>query len=267
MATRIHHIVQHRTGIAGADAMTMLTEHSFPRHSHDQFGIGVMTVGAQRSWSGLGKVETRVGDIIMVNPGEMHDGIPMDGVRGWHIVYLDPGMVMRELASEIASKRFEIRPVAQDPQLGGEILKFFRELSEPDPDHFAREEALLGFLVRVLQRHGLHGRREAKKTPSTVLAVQRLEDESENPVSLAALADLCGLSRFQLLRSFSREMGVTPHAYLIQLRVRKARRLLAIGKSPVEAALMTGFADQSHLTRAFVRQFGVTPGRYQAAIA
>lgn len=267
MVKRIHHIVQHRTGISGVDAMTMLTEHSFPRHSHDQFGIGVMTMGAQRSWSSLGKVESRVGDIIMVNPGEMHDGVPMGGVRGWHIVYLDPGLVMREVASEIATTGFEIRPVAQDPQLGGEILRFFQELSEPDLDHFAREEALLCFLMRVLQRHGMDGPRDANKTPSTVLAIQRLEDESENPVSLAALADLCGLSRFQLLRSFSREMGVTPHAYLIQLRVRKARRLLAIGKHPVEAALLTGFADQSHLTRAFVRQFGVTPGRYQAAIA
>lgn len=93
--------------------------------------------------------------------------------------------------------------------------------------------------------------RNIKKTPSTRLAVQRLEDESENSVSLAALADLCGLNRFQLLRSFSKDMGVTPHAYPIQLRVRKARRLLAIGKSPAEAALLTGFADQSHLTRAF----------------
>ncbi|EIT8869842.1 AraC family ligand binding domain-containing protein, partial [Salmonella enterica] len=46
--------------------MTMLTEHSFPRHSHDQFGIGIMTMGAQRSWSSLGKVESHTGDIIMV---------------------------------------------------------------------------------------------------------------------------------------------------------------------------------------------------------
>lgn len=267
MAERIHHIVQYRTGICGVDAMTMLTEHSFPRHSHDQFGIGVMTMGTQRSWSSLGKVESHAGDIIMVNPGEMHDGVPMDGARGWHIVYLDPDVVMREVASEIFTSGFELRPVAQDPQLGGEILKFFRELSEPDPDHLAREEALLRFLIRVLQSHGMDGTREPNKGPSTLLAVQRLEDESANSVSLRELADLCGLSRFQLLRSFSREMGVTPHAYLIQLRVRKARRLLAIGKSPVEAALLTGFADQSHLTRAFIRQFGVTPGRYQAAIA
>lgn len=46
-----------------------------------------MTMGAQRSWSSLGKVESHTGDIIMVNPGEMHDGAPIDGVRGWHIVY------------------------------------------------------------------------------------------------------------------------------------------------------------------------------------
>jgi AraC-like DNA-binding protein len=264
---RIHHIVQHRAGISGVEAMTMLTEHSFPRHSHDQFGIGVMTMGAQRSWSGLGEVESRIGDIIVVNPGEMHDGAPMGGVRGWRIVYLDPGLVMREVPEEIATAGFEVRPVAQDPQLGGEILRFFRELTEQDIDHFAREEALLCCLMRVLQRHGMDGPRDAKKSPSTALAMQRLEDEPESSVSLGALADLCGLSRFQLLRGFSKDMGATPHAYLIQLRVRKARRLLAIGKSPVEAALLAGFADQSHLTRAFVRQFGVTPGRYQAAIA
>ena len=267
MLKRVHHVLQHRTGIAGVEAMTMMTAHTFPRHSHDQFGIGVMTMGAQRSWSSLGKVESRQGDIIMVNPGEIHDGVPMGSVRGWHMVYFDPGLVMREVAGEINTAAFEIRPVAQDPQLGGEILRFFRELTTPDLDHFGREEALLCFLVRALHRHGMEGPRAVKKKPSTARAMQRLEDASESPVSLAALAELCGMSRFQLLRGFSRDMGVTPHAYLIQLRVRKARRLLATGKSPVDAALLTGFADQSHMTRAFVRQFGVTPGRYQAAIA
>ncbi|EIF8416296.1 AraC family ligand binding domain-containing protein [Salmonella enterica] len=133
--------------------MSMLTEHSFPRHAHDQFGIGIMTMGAQRSWSSLGKVEFHTGDIIMFNPGEMHDGAPIDGVRGWHIVYLDPGVVRREAANDIFTSDLEIRPVAQDPLLAGEILRFFRELSDPAPDHFARKEALLCFLMRVMQRH------------------------------------------------------------------------------------------------------------------
>jgi AraC-like DNA-binding protein len=84
---------------------------------------------------------------------------------------------------------------------------------------------------------------------------------------LAELAELSGVSRFQLLRGFACEVGATPHAYLVQRRVGLARQLLAAGQSIVDAAINAGFADQSHMTRAFVRQFGVTPGRYVAAMA
>lgn len=84
-------------------------------------------------------------------------------------------------------------------------------------------------------------------------------------MSLAELAELSGVSRFQLLRGFAREVGITPHAYLVQRRVRLARQLLAKGQTPVQAAMQAGFADQSHMTRSFVRQIGVTPSRYQAA--
>jgi AraC-like DNA-binding protein len=93
-----------------------------------------------------------------------------------------------------------------------------------------------------------------------------LDAAPEVPTSLAELAGLSGVSRFQLLRGFAREIGTTPHAYLVQHKVRLARRLLATGRSPADAALQAGFADQSHMTRAFVRQFGITPGRYKAAI-
>ena len=77
-----------------------------------------------------------------------------------------------------------------------------------------------------------------------------------------------GCSPFsQLLRGFARAVATTPHAYLLQLRVRLARRLLAAGRYPAEAAAEAGFADQSHLTRAFSRQLGVTPARFRAAVA
>jgi AraC-like DNA-binding protein len=98
-------------------------------------------------------------------------------------------------------------------------------------------------------------------------ALARLDANPTSPVSLAELADLSGVSRFQLLRGFAREVGATPHAYLVQQRVRLARQFLAAGKPIVDAAINAGFADQSHMTRAFVRQFGVTPGRYVAATA
>jgi AraC-like DNA-binding protein len=84
-------------------------------------------------------------------------------------------------------------------------------------------------------------------------------------VSLKELAALVGLSRFQLLRSFSRRMGITPHAFLIQRRVILAQQLLRGGQPVAQVAMETGFSDQSHLTRVFARQVGVTPGSYRSA--
>jgi hypothetical protein len=61
--------------------------------------------GAQRSWSVIGEVESQAGDVIMVNPGEMHDGAPIGGARGWRIMYLDTALVAREVANESAGIR------------------------------------------------------------------------------------------------------------------------------------------------------------------
>jgi AraC-like DNA-binding protein len=268
VVNRTHRVEQHRSGIPGIEAMTLFSNHAFPRHSHDQLGIGIMLSGAQRSWSVIGQVESEAGDVIMVNPGEMHDGMPVDGVaRGWRILYLDPALVAREIADEAADGELVVRPVARDPQLAGDVVRLFAQLKNPAPDSLASEESVLRCLMRVLHRHGVHGPRTASASPSVLKAIRRLDAAPEVPTSLAELAALSGVSRFQLLRGFARDVGTTPHAYLVQRRVRLVRRLLAAGRSPADAALLAGFADQSHMTRAFVRQFGLTPGRYRAAIA
>lgn len=99
MARPVHQVVIHPSAIAGVAAMTLFSDYSFPRHSHDQYGFGVMTSGAQRSWSVIGHVESAAGDVIMLNPGEMHDGRSADGsARGWKILYFDPVVIARELA-------------------------------------------------------------------------------------------------------------------------------------------------------------------------
>ena len=73
---------------------------------------------------------------------------------------------------------------------------------------------------------------------------------------------MVGVSRFNLIRSFNKALGLSPHAYLLQQRLHLARRLLLQGHKPVDAALQAGFADQSHMTRLFRRQYGITPGLY-----
>lgn len=151
--------------------------------------------------------------------------------------------------------------------LAASFVRLFGRVTDPSSDGLAVEESLLRSLVHALHRHGTRPSRFAGSSPSVAKARERLDAAPEMPATLAELAALSGVSRFQLLRGFAREVGATPHPYLVRRRVRLARRLLAAGKSPAEAALQAGFADQSHMTRAFVRQFGITPGRHRAALA
>lgn len=268
MAGRIHVVVQHRTAAAGIEARTLHTDHSFPRHAHDEFGIGVMLAGAQRSWSGIGPVESGPGDVITVNPGETHDGMPVGGeARAWRMLYLDPALVAREAAGWEADRPEIARPALRDAVLSDLFAALFAQVTEPIPDRLAVEEAQLRTLARLFRCHGARRAPPAGTCPAVDAARRRIEAAPELPVTLAELAALSGVSRFALLRGFRRELGMTPHAYLLQRRVRLARRSLTAGATPAEAALRAGFADQSHLTRAFRRQYGVTPGRWRAALA
>ena len=83
---------------------------------------------------------------------------------------------------------------------------------------------------------------------------------------LTELAQIARLSTYHLIRAFRAEIGLTPHAYLVDVRVRRARDLLRVGQAPAEVALGVGFADQAHLTRAFKSRIGVTPGAYRRAL-
>jgi AraC-like DNA-binding protein len=268
MVSRIHRAEQHRSTVPGIELMTLVSNHHFPRHSHDQFGIGVIAFGAQRSWSGVGLVSASAGDVIMVNPGEMHDGDPLGGnARGWRMIYIAPAFLAREVGEEIAGPVEIVRPVARDPLLTRHFARLFACLTASPSDRLAIEENLLRSLVYILRQHGMARPSSSGPSPCVAKAIQRLDSASDTSVSLAELAALSGVSRFQLLRSFAREIGITPHAYLVQRRVRLARQLLADGQTPVQAAIQAGFADQSHVTRAFVCQLGITPSRYRAAIA
>ena len=83
------------------------------------------------------------------------------------------------------------------------------------------------------------------------------------PITLADLAQLSRRSAFQIIRAFHRELGQTPHAYLVALRTQWAATMLQAGDSGAFAAASVGFADESHLARHFKKQYGHTPAAYR----
>lgn len=81
-------------------------------------------------------------------------------------------------------------------------------------------------------------------------------------ISLDNLAEIAMCTSYHLIRLFRNKVGMSPHAYLVQLRLEKARELIDRGQSIADAALLAGFSDQSHLTRKFKKRYGLTPGLY-----
>ena len=254
----------HRSPVGGINAMELSSNHSFPRHTHDEYGIGVVLSGAQRSWSGVGQVESLPGDVITVNPGELHDGIPINGsVRRWRIIYFDPAVLAQEFIHEINREIEFVSPSLRDPVLAGHVNRLFDRLAG-GADWLGVEEALVEAVERLVSPDFRPLDEFPRPTPPVVKARTRIDDDPSSHITLSELAALSGVNRYQLVRAFARELGTTPHAYVVQCRVRLARRLLLQGETLASTAQRAGFADQSHMTRAFVRQFGITPGRYMA---
>jgi AraC-like DNA-binding protein len=257
----------HDFPIAGVEAMTACTARSYPRHTHDEFGIGVVDSGGHASWSGRGHLEAGPGSFICVNPGEVHDGRAIGHrARSWRILYFEP-CVMEELFSDVidtGTARFTFAtPTFLDPTLRGPFEAAFAcRLASASRDRMACEAAVLAF-VSHLRPHSTLGARNATLAAAPIRrARERIDADPAAPLTLADLAAESGLSRYQILRAFARETGLTPHAYILQRRIALARRLIRRGVDLAEAAVVAGFYDQSHLNRCFVRQFGVTPHRY-----
>lgn len=142
--------------------------------------------------------------------------------------------------------------------------RLFRAVTAPDAGlaGLATEQALLLMLGALLQP-----RRGPPAVPAGIASARAMiDDDPLAAPTLAQLAGEAGLSRFQFLRGFARATGLTPHAYLVQRRIHRARRLIGSGVRLADAAAACGFADQSHMTRLFVRSFGMAPGSYAKAL-
>ncbi|MBC3920835.1 AraC family transcriptional regulator [Undibacterium sp. CY18W] len=260
--------------IPGIEAVQAQSRHRFGRHMHEQFGIGVVLQGGQKSLSGRGVVEAMAGDTITVNPGEIHDGTPIsDAGRSWKMLYLEPALIaaLRSDISEGKSEHAEFTlPVIADTRTSRQVQDLFACMTTPGNKingvaRMAAEEAMLLLFAKVM--HVPAGMHTVLAIPQAIAhARTRIDDDPTAALTLHELAQESGLSRFQLVRAFARATGMTPHAYLLQRRLHHARRLIAGGTPLVQAAAHSGFADQSHMTRLFIRNFGLSPGIYASAL-
>ena len=244
--------------------------HAYDPHWHDSYLIGFTEQGIQQ-FSCRGAIhQSTPGQIFLLEPGEIHDGdAPAQGGFTYSMLYLEPAWLERQLHSldDEALVRGEpgfATTLTRQPQLLAAIAGAFHALEQRDV-RIVRQTALDTLLLRLSEHlQWRRPRHDDPRLPSVAIrARDYLHAHFDQDMGLDELAALSGVSRFRLSRAFKAAFGLAPHAYLIQLRLARARHLLARGHAPAEVASIIGFADQSHLGRWFRRAYGLTPAHYR----
>lgn len=200
------------------------------------------------SWSIRGRsYEVGAGDVVLVPSGELHAGTPGAPASDVHVAWIPLDYAVALPAPRLL--------------MGAEVLarRLFSALGAPDGALAATEafERLLAVGAPV---------RGPSAEPGAVRRMrERLHADLRETPTLADLAEDAGLGRFAALRAFTRAMGVTPHAYLREVRLTHAQALLRAGATCAGAAHAAGFVDEAHFSRWHHRRHGVPPGVYARA--
>jgi AraC-like DNA-binding protein len=247
------------------------TAHDYAPHLHEAFVVAVTEVGGSE-FKSRGRTDAAHEQALLVfNPAEPHSG-RMGRSERWRYrsFYLsEPGIQQVLTSLGIDQSRYFTSNIFYDQDLVARFLELHRSL-DVDPDSLLHRELILRSFGELFQRHGQADQR-VPGTPADagVLTpvIELMRDCYADRLTLEQMSGIANLTPFQLIGLFNRTIGLTPHAYLTQLRLKAAIRHLRAGESVVEAALAAGFYDQSALNNHFKRTFGMTPLQYVRAQA
>lgn len=238
----------------------------FPNHFHEYYVIGFIEDG-QRYLSCKNKKYTIAsGDVVLFNPGDSHTCEQIDGkTLDYRCINIQPE-IMNKAVYDITGEGY--LPYFEEQVLfRSELIPTLKELHlmiMQEEGDFKKEEIFFLLLEQLIEEYTQQELPIPKSEQSMeVKAIcDFLEQNYMNNITLDDLCNLTGLSKYYLLRSFTKQKGISPYSYLETIRISKAKKLLKQGILPIDVALQTGFNDQSHFSNFFKRFIGLTPKQY-----
>lgn len=249
----------------GIDLMSArFVRHSFAPHSHDELMIGVIHAGVKAFRHGRSRELAAPGNLSVVNPGEMHTGEREHGPELAYAALYVPEAAVATMSSDFGGVCSMVRqPVIVDQDIWLCLALAHRRATAGD-NLVAAEEAMTWGVSLLFQRYGtnrlVHSKACCSKTVER--AAEFLHATACDHISLEDVSKAAGVGLFHLIRLFKKQLGLTPHAYLTQIRIAKSRKLLRLGQPVAQVALDVGFADQAHFTKRFKQLTGTTPAFY-----
>ena len=218
----------------------------------ETYAIGRVEAGRSRWQCGRTVWSSGPGSLQIKQPGDVHRDVSRDGPMTMQIVILAVEMV------ESVTGKVRVRPQLEADDVRGAPFQRLHDAVRAGADRLALEVAVaeaISALAAIGDASAVHSRPVRR-------AIELLRERLADAVTLDELAAHAGLDKFHLCRAFRAQVGLPPYAYLTQLRILRAKKLLADGVRPGDVAPQVGLYDQSQLNRHFRRIVGTTPGQY-----
>ncbi len=260
--------------ISGLEVLTCSdVNFHFKPHFHDSYCIWLNSSSAEtynhQGNSGI----LQPGDIGIIAPGEVHANSAFEaGSRQLLTFYLDSDQLQKISAEILGSSGSAVEfrtSFITDIEVSASLVALQQVLEISTKSSLMRQSTFYNVLSQLVCRYATPFVQEltiGREQQRISKIIEQFHDQLDEDIRLDELAQIVNCTPYYLIRFFKKSVGMTPHAYLLQLRLEKARNLLQQGQSIVSAAIDSGFTDQSHLTRHFKLKFGTTPGTYRRQI-
>ncbi|MBP2637749.1 MAG: AraC family transcriptional regulator [Firmicutes bacterium] len=240
--------------------------HEFTRHTHRTLGLGIVEQGLRLYWCQDKSYHVKHGQIFIIPPNCEHGCGSVGGPHSYRLLLIaDQALQASGLIREQANYAFA-QLVINDQGLYARLRELHGKLTGDESD-FVKKSFMLAVVGDIFEEYAQTPPARLEFNPDIEQAVRKVQSYIEENYSagflLEDIAQLAHISPYHLLRQFSRIVGIPPHIYQQQVRIRQAKQLLSQGCSILDTAMNTGFADQSHFSKVFKKLVGITPREYR----
>lgn len=240
-------------------------------HSHTHWSLGAITAGESTFSYRQDLYRIESGNLVLMNPDWVHACNPIeDQPWSYLMMYVDTGWLtrLRYEAGLLAAPRWEDihTAVITDPFWYEGYCQVAHCLLDQKRSLLDKQTEVVDYLFALMHELAEQSIQPPQRVPASLRELAAYLDEHRaKDISLDDLCARSGYSPGHLIRAFKQHFGLTPHAYLVNRRVQLGQKELKDGASIAEAALSTGFSDQSHFQKTFKRLVAATPNQYRSS--
>lgn len=260
---------QHTCGLSAFSAQ--MKEFSYDKHAHEECSIGVTRKGRQDFFSAGSFHKSNAGNVIFFNPEQVHDGCAgTQSALEYEMLYIPETVLMNMMRSlgqiskdpaRLTSSLFHDEILRNQVLYLNQLMRNHSTVSELE-----EEAALISIAQSVIRLGGgslnvsqYHRRKDALLLRAKEYILSNLHKK----LSVDEICQAANMSKYHFIRLFNEQFGLTPHQFVLNCRINRAKQAIEAGGRGSDVAANFGFADASHLNRKFKKVFGITPHEYQ----